>query len=148
MTIPTGTLAEDLVDRIDLALQRSESTFRSPRMVEAESTSAVEGVVRWSPVKSLWIGGMTAVTLIGVYLFSTLSHLVELDPWRRRFRMLDQGFIYLLIAGSYTPLALTYLNGGWLSVLFATIWGVALLGFLSKTLLQHIHWRNQMRNQG
>ena len=53
------------VDRIDEALQNAEGTFRSPRMVEAEDTSAVAGEVHWQPVKSLWISGMTLAALIG-----------------------------------------------------------------------------------
>ncbi len=47
------------VDAIDEALQRSESTFRSPRMVDADDTDAVEGVVRWKADKSIWISTMT-----------------------------------------------------------------------------------------
>jgi stearoyl-CoA desaturase (delta-9 desaturase) len=42
-------------DRIESALVRSESTFRSPRMFECESTSATAGLVRWQPIKSVWI---------------------------------------------------------------------------------------------
>jgi stearoyl-CoA desaturase (delta-9 desaturase) len=57
--------AASAVDRIDEALQNAEGTFRSPRMVEAEDTSAVAGEVHWQPVKSLWISGMTLAALIG-----------------------------------------------------------------------------------
>jgi stearoyl-CoA desaturase (delta-9 desaturase) len=60
-TRPQGTLA----DPVDEALARSESTFRSPRMFDAEETDAVEGRVHWKPVKSLWITAMTLVALIG-----------------------------------------------------------------------------------
>jgi len=52
-------------DSIDAALQNAEGTFRSPRMAEAADTSAVEGEVRWKPVKSAWISAMTLVALIG-----------------------------------------------------------------------------------
>ena len=48
-------------------------------------------------------------TLVAVYGASFLSHAVQVPLWRQRFRMLDQGFIYLLIAGTYTPYALAYL---------------------------------------
>src|SRR4030095_10312401 len=44
---------------------RSESSLRSPRMFDAADTDATEGVVRWKPVKSLWISGMTLTALIG-----------------------------------------------------------------------------------
>jgi fatty-acid desaturase len=52
-------------DPVDEALARSEGTFRSPRMFEAQDTDAVEGAVRWRPAKSLWISGMTLAALIG-----------------------------------------------------------------------------------
>src|SRR5256714_14736094 len=58
-------------DPIDEALARSESTFRSPRMFDAQETDAVEGAVRWKPIKSLWISGMTLAALIGGPIYFT-----------------------------------------------------------------------------
>src|SRR5262245_50659845 len=58
------------VDPIDEALRRSESTFRSPRMVEATDTSAVVGSVHWKPVKSLWISAMTLSGLTAPFFFT------------------------------------------------------------------------------
>jgi stearoyl-CoA desaturase (delta-9 desaturase) len=60
-TSPSDTLA----DPVDEALARSAGTFRSPRMFDALDTDAVEGVVRWKPVKSVWIASMTLVALVG-----------------------------------------------------------------------------------
>ena len=63
---PYGTLGDPvLVDPVDDALQRSESTFRSPRMFDAEDTSAVNGAVHWKAGKSLWISAMTVTALVG-----------------------------------------------------------------------------------
>lgn len=51
--------------------------------------------------------------------------------------MLDQAFIYLLIVGTYTPFALTYLRTtAWLSYL-GLMWAIAIAGFLSKIILSH-----------
>jgi sn-1 stearoyl-lipid 9-desaturase len=36
-----------------------------PRMRELAQTDAVQGSVRWSPIKSLWLTAMTLVTLVG-----------------------------------------------------------------------------------
>lgn len=76
-------------------------------------------------------------TLIAVYAASTLSHAFS-DPKRRRlFRKLDQGFIYLLIVGTYTPFGLTYLrSGAWLVFLIA-MWLAAIFGFISKIWFSH-----------
>ena len=51
-----------------------------------------------------------SLSLAGVYLVSTLSHAVQNQSQRFRWRVLDQGFIYLLIAGSYTGFSLPLLS--------------------------------------
>ena len=76
-------------------------------------------------------------SLVSVYAASTLSHLFWQPRLRRIFRMLDQGCIYLLIAGTYTPLALRYLRDGYWWVLLATMWTIAVVGFCSKVFLAH-----------
>jgi fatty-acid desaturase len=58
-------------DPIDAALARSETTFRSPRMFDATDTDALQGEVRWSPVKSLWIAGLTLTALVAGPIFFT-----------------------------------------------------------------------------
>ena len=73
-------------------------------------------------------------SLSGVYLFSTLSHAVR-DPTRRhQMRALDQGFIYTLIAGSFTPLLWSYLAGWTRIVVLLAVWAAAAVGFHSKVL--------------
>jgi fatty-acid desaturase len=56
---------------VETALVNSENMVRSPRMYEAAVTNADNGSVRWKPVKSLWIGGMTLGALIGAPLTFT-----------------------------------------------------------------------------
>jgi hemolysin III len=76
-------------------------------------------------------------SLIGLYTMSTLSHSFEEPRWRSFFRALDQGAIYLLIAGTYTPFSLAYLHSGPWWVLLALVWIVALYGFLAKVAFAH-----------
>ncbi len=78
-----------------------------------------------------------AVTLIGVYAASTLSHLAQRRPWRHFFRTWDQGLIYLLISGTYTPIAFAYLREGAWWLLTGAMWIVACYGFITKVLLRH-----------
>ncbi len=78
-----------------------------------------------------------AATLVGVYAASTLSHLAQRRPWRQYFRMWDQGLIYLLISGTYTPFALTYLRDGWWWLLTGAMWTLAAYGFINKIAFQH-----------
>ena len=76
-------------------------------------------------------------TLVAVYAASTLSHLYLPERLNRLFRALDQGFIYLLIVGTFTPFAVTYLEApGWLAF-YGVVLAVAFGGFLSKTVFTH-----------
>ena len=77
------------------------------------------------------------VTLIAVYAASTLSHAFSDSNRRQLFRKLDQGFIYLLIVGTYTPFGLTFLrSGGWL-IFLAAMWLAAIFGCVSKIWFSH-----------
>jgi hemolysin III len=78
-----------------------------------------------------------AATLVAVYAASTLSHLAQRQPWQSLFRRWDQGLIYLLITGTYTPFALTYLRDGWWWLLTGAMWTIALYGFILKVAYQH-----------
>ena len=73
-------------------------------------------------------------SLLLVYLNSTCYHALQGRP-KAVFRKLDHLSIYLLIAGTYTPLTLVTLRGGWGWSLFGVIWGLALLGIALEFLL-------------
>lgn len=76
-------------------------------------------------------------SLMAVYAMSTLSHCPTSFRLKLLFRQLDQAFIYLLIVGTYTPFALTYLHGWQWDLLMVAMWMVALAGFVSKVFFAH-----------
>jgi hemolysin III len=76
------------------------------------------------------------LSLVAVYTASTLSHWVRTPYWRHFFRSWDQGLIYLLIAGTYTPIAVAYLHGWW-HLITVVMWTLAMAGFISKVALRH-----------
>lgn len=63
---------------------------------------------------------------------STLYHASRKPSHRRRLRVLDHASIYLLIAGSYTPICLTGLRGPWGTGILITVWSMAAAGVLLK----------------
>ncbi|KRG12447.1 PAQR family membrane homeostasis protein TrhA [Lederbergia galactosidilytica] len=75
------------------------------------------------------------VSMILLYLFSTMLHSVKPSKIKNVFAILDHSAIYILIAGTYTPLALVSLNGalGW--TLFGIVWGLAVAGITFKCFL-------------
>jgi len=72
------------------------------------------------------------VSLVGMYTMSTLSHGFNDPRLRSFFRALDQGTIYLLIAGTYTPFSMVYLNTPMWHAVLGIVWLIAIGGFLSK----------------
>ncbi len=69
-----------------------------------------------------------------LYLASTLYHAMPQRIIKRWLRMMDHAAIYLLIAGTYTPIALGVLRGGWGWSLLGVIWGLALTGLVFKSM--------------
>jgi hemolysin III len=77
--------------------------------------------------------GLYAFGFIGTYAASTASHLFHAGSINRWLRMLDQGFIYLFIAGTYTPLMAPFLMNERHYWLLAAVWATAIFGFVTKT---------------
>lgn len=67
-------------------------------------------------------------TMVLLYTISTLYHALGLNRAKVVFRSLDHCTIFLLIAGTYTPITLISLGGvqGW--VMFGIVWAAAVLG--------------------
>src|ERR1700753_2201232 len=78
----------------------------------------------WHILSSV-VYGLSLVTL---YLASTLYHLTTSPELKRKLQMLDHCCIYLLIAGSYTPFTLIVLHGPFGNGLFIFAWTFAILG--------------------
>ncbi len=80
-----------------------------------------------------WVScSVFAVTLVLVYLCSTLYHSLVRTRARHVFHVLDHSSIYLMIAGTYTPFCLVTLHGplGW--TIFGIEWGLAISGVIFK----------------
>ncbi|MDQ7798614.1 MAG: hemolysin III family protein [Candidatus Edwardsbacteria bacterium] len=76
-------------------------------------------------------------TLVLLYLSSTLYHGFYAGRAKQLFRIFDHSAIFLLIAGTYTPIALITLHGrlGW--TVFDVVWGIAVLGIVGKAFWTH-----------
>lgn len=78
------------------------------------------------------------ISLFLMFLMSTLYHSSMVDTKHKLvFKILDHIFIYVAIAGSYTPIALSIIGGvlGW--IIFAVQWTMVLIGVLYKSLSKH-----------
>lgn len=76
-------------------------------------------------------------TLILLYLSSTLYHSFTNPKIKNIFARFDHISIFLLIAGTYTPILLTSLRGVWGWTLFVIIWTIALAGAIIRSIFLH-----------
>lgn len=96
-------------------------------------------------IKACISPGLTNLKLIGVIIFgfsliflytaSSIYHLVNSsEKVIRLLRKLDHSMIYVLIAGTYTPICLICLNGSLRWYIFIIIWLLAITGILFKMI--------------
>lgn len=74
-----------------------------------------------------------ALSLILLYTASTVYHTFDLtDKINRRLKKFDHMMIFILIAGTYTPICIIALRGKVGISLLIAIWGMAILGICLK----------------
>lgn len=89
-------------------------------------------VLRADETVSITASAIYGGTLIFMFLCSTIYHAVTHQKAKGILKIFDHSAIYLLIAGTYTPLTLVAI-GGWLgTAMTALIWTLAIAGVTFK----------------
>ncbi|MBO2616134.1 PAQR family membrane homeostasis protein TrhA [Shewanella algae] len=93
----------------------------------------------WHSLDAIQLTGATIYggSIILLFLCSTLYHSIPHPVWKRRLKMLDHCAIYLLIAGTYTPLMLITLADAQEEWVLMVIWSLALGGIVFKSCFIH-----------
>lgn len=87
----------------------------------------------------MWSMIVFGVSLIALYTTSSLYHSVPWrEEWRPRMQRLDHSMILVLVAGSWTPLAVNALQGSWRITTLSIVWGLALVGILQKIFIPRV----------
>jgi len=73
-------------------------------------------------------------SLVIMYGSSTLYHSITNYRAKKILQIFDHASIYILIAGSYTPISLLILRGAWGWSIFGINWGIAVIGVALKFL--------------
>lgn len=68
------------------------------------------------------------ISMILLFLSSTLCHSLTFSKYATFFQKLDHSTIYLLIAGTYTPYLLLSIGGTLGNIFLSLIWGLAIIG--------------------
>ncbi len=133
--------------------QTTKRTIYVPTVGEEIANTVSHGVMSFLtllalPFAAVWAyvheaGGVVAsvsvsvfvVSIFLMFLASTLYH--SMNPHSRHkevFHILDHIFIYVAIAGSYTPIALSVI-GGWQGIVITAVqWAMVLFGIFYKSL--------------
>ena len=96
----------------------------APRLVK----SALSDTANMLPAMTIFI-----LSMVLLYGASATYHSLNIGGRALRiFRKVDHMMIFVLIAGSYTPVCLIVLGGRMGYTLFAVVWGIAIVGMLLK----------------
>lgn len=78
-------------------------------------------------------------SLILLYMASSMFHGLDIsETWNDRLRRFDHMAIFVLIAGSYTPICLIKMNDTWGWSIFWIVWTIAAIGIAMKVFLPHL----------
>lgn len=121
--------------------------IQNPVRAMLHGTAAVASVVGLAVLLSANRGAASVSIALAVYAGSlatmyTVSALYHAVPWSERWkdrmRRVDHAVIFLLVAGTYTPIAVVVLDGAWQAVSLALVWSIALVGITLKFVLPRI----------
>lgn len=83
--------------------------------------------------------GLFGITMLIVFLASTIYHTIRTPKWKRIFQTIDQSAIFLLITGSYAPFCLVSMRGVWGWSILSVVWALAITGICLK-----FYFKNRM----
>jgi hemolysin III len=124
-------------ERARLTLGKMQNPVRGFLHGSAAVISAIGGVALWvraesDPGRQLALL-VFAASLVGLYTASSLYHSVPWQPaWKGRMQRIDHSMIYVLVAGTYTPISFVVLDGPVRIVALGVVWGIAAVGIFQK----------------
>ena len=76
--------------------------------------------------------GIYGFCFLFMFTSSTIYHFAQEALVRKIFKILDHISIYFLIAGTYTPFLLVYVNNSFGITILSILWGLTLIGIFLK----------------
>ncbi|HLT96863.1 MAG TPA: hemolysin III family protein [Acidimicrobiia bacterium] len=86
-----------------------------------------------SPPERLPATALFGIALVAMFTISALYHSVPWShTWKTRMQRLDHSVIFVVVASTFTPLAIAALEGPVLWIGLALVWGIAIVGIVLK----------------
>lgn len=126
MTGPTQSRGEEIANSVSHGVGLLAALVAAPVLVLS--------AVRHGGAARIAGASVFAGATVLLYLTSTLYHALPANRAKQVFRLLDHASIYVMIAGTYTPITLSVLGGTWGWTLFGIVWGLALGGVVLTTV--------------
>lgn len=89
----------------------------------------------WGDTAALVGSLIFGFALLVMYTISSLYHSIPWGAeWKRRLQRIDHSMIYLVVAGTFTPIAIAGLEGASVWWCLGLVWGIAVVGISLKFL--------------
>jgi hemolysin III len=118
--------AEEIANSISHGLGLLASLAATPILIIA--------AMKAGSAATIFGAAVFALSMVSLYLASTLYHVLPERRGKGFFRILDHAAIFLLIAGTYTPFTLGVMRGPWGWTLLGMIWSLAIIGLILKAV--------------
>ncbi|MFV1960267.1 MAG: hemolysin III family protein [Acidimicrobiia bacterium] len=93
----------------------------------------------WGSAAALVGALVFGLALLVMYTVSSLYHSIPWGKtWKTRLQRVDHSMIYLVVAGTFTPVAIAVLDGVSLAVGLSVLWVIAATGIVLKSLLPNV----------
>ncbi len=79
------------------------------------------------------------LALLAMFVVSSLYHSVPWSAgWKARLQRIDHSMIFLLVAGTFTPIAIATIDGAVLGLLLTALWLTAITGIVLKVAMPNV----------
>lgn len=93
----------------------------------------------WGSAAAITGALIFGLALLVMYTVSSLYHSIPWgEDWKSRLQRIDHSMIYLVVAGTFTPIAIATLDGVPLALSLSLLWVIAITGVLLKSLLPSV----------
>jgi hemolysin III len=93
----------------------------------------------WGNVAAAGGALVFGLAMLAMYTVSSLYHSVPWsEEWKVRLQRVDHSMIFLLVAGTFTPIAIATIDGAALAIVLCLLWTTALTGIFLKVFLPNV----------